>query len=149
MSVDEDKVTCRSLSSLTQCGELPSTRPPKQRLGSQHRPLLHIEPDHIVVDILHLMLRIMDILLRNLIHLMAELDVATRQRGVTEHMDKFIAAVRSRGIIIMNACHNMCVQCYCCSFQQGCHLQCGRPGIQLEECSKGSMSGLHLEGQRS
>ena len=102
MSVDEDKVTCRSLSSLTQCEELPSTRPPKQRLGSQHRPLLHIEPDRIVVDILHLMLRIMDILLRNLILLMAELDVATRQRGVTEHMDMFNAAVRSRGMIIMN-----------------------------------------------
>ena len=40
---------------------------PKRHLGSKHAPLLPIEPSSLVVDELHLLLRIGDILLRNII----------------------------------------------------------------------------------
>ena len=83
----------RTLSSLKRCAELP----PAKRLGCKHQPLLNIELHHIVVDILHLMLRITDILIRNLITKMAELDLATRQKGSREHLDKFVSVVRSQG----------------------------------------------------
>ena len=66
MSVDEE-VYCqekaRSLSSLTS----DSQHSMQQTSGLYSPPLLNIELDHIVVDELHLMLRVGDVLLINLI----------------------------------------------------------------------------------
>lgn len=45
------------------------------RLGQIDKPLLHIELDHVVPDELHLMLRITDVLTRNVIHAAMSEDV--------------------------------------------------------------------------
>jgi len=69
MSVDQE-VYCqeksRSLSSLKSDSQN-SRRHCSKHLGCIHPPLLNIELDNIVVDELHLMLRVGDVLLRNLI----------------------------------------------------------------------------------
>ena len=58
----------RTLKSIQDCAALPPSRPAKDRLGSQNKPILHVEPDKIVIDKLHLLLRIGDILVRNIVH---------------------------------------------------------------------------------
>ena len=40
---------------------------PKKHLGSKHTPILQMEPANIIIDELHLLLRIDDVLLRNVI----------------------------------------------------------------------------------
>ena len=47
---------------------------PKKHLGSKHTPILCIHPNNIVLDELHLLLRIEDVLLRNLILQASNLD---------------------------------------------------------------------------
>ena len=73
MSVTEDTYNTpaptgkgRTLASLhTNC----SYSMPNKHLGSKHPPLLEIEPSQFILDELHLLLRVADILLWNLIHL--------------------------------------------------------------------------------
>ena len=81
MSVDEE-VYChekaRSLSSLKSDSQH-STRHCSKHLGCIHPPLLNIELDNIVVDELHLMLRVGDVLLRNLILYADSRDHASRE----------------------------------------------------------------------
>ena len=69
----------RTLSTLRACSALSLSSPASKRLGSQRPPVLNIEPDNIVIDELHLLLRIGDVLIRNLIF---EL-VQTGRRGST------------------------------------------------------------------
>ena len=89
----------RTLSTIKKCAQLPSSKPLSERLGVKDVPLLNLELHDVVVDVLHLMLRVMDVLIRNLVYKMAELDLATRrQRGNREHMDHFVSVVRSQGI---------------------------------------------------
>ena len=57
----------RTLSTLRGCAALSSSSPASKRLGSQHAPVLSIEPDRIVIDELHLLLRIGDVPIRNLV----------------------------------------------------------------------------------
>ena len=69
MSKDETKYTrvkSRTLQSLREKSMLASKGCHKH-LGSQHPPLLDLEPSQIVADELHLLLRIGDVLLNNLI----------------------------------------------------------------------------------
>ena len=47
---------------------------PNKHLGSKYPPLLEIEPSQYVLDELHLLLRVADVLLCNLIHLADQLD---------------------------------------------------------------------------
>ncbi|CAI7989297.1 hypothetical protein GBAR_LOCUS175, partial [Geodia barretti] len=47
---------------------------PDKHLGSRHPPLLQLEPSHYVLDELHLLLRVSDVLVRNVIHLADHLD---------------------------------------------------------------------------
>jgi len=68
MSVDEEVYSqekARSLSLKSDCQH--STRQCSKHLGCIHTPLLNVELDSIVVDELHLMLRVGEVLLRNLI----------------------------------------------------------------------------------
>lgn len=58
----------RSLDDIKTCALLPKKRPTRERLGVQNIPILNIEPDHVIPDELHLMLRVGDILIRNLIN---------------------------------------------------------------------------------
>ena len=57
----------RTLASLKKCASLPKSRPASQRLGVQHRPILSLEPESVLIDELHLLLRVGDVLIRNLV----------------------------------------------------------------------------------
>ena len=80
-------VTCRwdvlikhhnkhTLISVKKCGQLFSSKPLSEQLGVKNLPLLNLELHDIVVDILHLMLRVMNVLIRNLVYKMVKLDLA-------------------------------------------------------------------------
>ena len=72
-------------------------KPAKVRLGSQHPPLLAIDPDHIVLDELHLLLRILDVLIRNLIFEMVRLDIENNQRARSSsgsHLERLVSTIR-------------------------------------------------------
>ena len=72
----------RSLKSLQEnCKH--ATKPCTKHLGSLHPPLLHVEPSQIVVDELQLLLRIGDILIRNLI-----LEADSQAHRQREHEDR-------------------------------------------------------------
>jgi len=74
----------RTLSSLQSCARLPKSHPTHQRLGVQHPPILKIGPNHVVPDELHLLLRIGDVLIRNLVFQMLHQDQRCN-RTVTSH----------------------------------------------------------------
>ena len=57
----------RTLASLKKCASLPKSRPASQRLGVQHTPILSLEPESVLIDELHLLLRVGDVLIRNLV----------------------------------------------------------------------------------
>jgi hypothetical protein len=46
----------------------------KQKCSCDHEPYLNIEPHHFILDELHLLLRVMDVLINNLIHECTEWD---------------------------------------------------------------------------
>ena len=73
IAIDIDTYTsttqqARTLDRIKKCAKLPKNKPTSERLGVQHNPILNIEPDHVVPDELHLLLRVADILIRNLIN---------------------------------------------------------------------------------
>ncbi len=62
-------------------------------------PLLQMEISQIVLDELHLMLRISDILIRNMVWAMAYGDlVLTHEGKPPEHIDRLIVKIRECGI---------------------------------------------------
>ncbi len=73
----------RTLEDLKQKAQLPSSRSAKQRCGVIHPPMLNIEPHHVVADELHLFLRIVDVLIRNLIYQM----VIQERRSAAQRQD--------------------------------------------------------------
>ena len=96
-----NKDCARTQATLKKCSEMPPSRPAKHRLGSQHPPLLKIDPDHVILDELHLLLRVTDILIRNLVFEMVHLDLQDKQRGNstnTTYLEAFVASVRECGI---------------------------------------------------
>ena len=54
----------RTLASLKKCASLPKS---SQRLGVQHTAILSLEPESVLIDELHLLLRVGDVLIRNLV----------------------------------------------------------------------------------
>ena len=82
------------------CAQLPQSKPAKERLGSQHEPLFNVDPQDVVIDELHLLLRITDILIRNLILEMVRLDKKDSLSGIgnQQHLISFVKAVRSCGV---------------------------------------------------
>lgn len=96
MSIPLDGCKARSLETLKKCAALPPSKPARVRLGSQHPPLLAIDPDHIVLDELHLLLRILDVLIRNLILEMVCLDIEKNQRagGSGSHLERLVNTIR-------------------------------------------------------
>ena len=85
MSLPEDRHKKRTLES------------PKERLGVKHQPLLNIQLDHVVLDELHLLLRVVDVLLRNLIYMMLKFDQNDGARS-SRHLDALIESIRECGI---------------------------------------------------
>ena len=97
MSIPLDACKSRALETLKKCGALSPSKPSKMRLGSQHLPLLSIDPDHIVLDELHLLPRILDVLIRNLILEMVRLDIQSNQRAGASsgsHVERLVSTIR-------------------------------------------------------
>ena len=66
-----------------------------EKFGVKNPPLLNIELDHVLLDELHLLLRITDVLLCNIIMMMVKFD----QNGPsTNHLQSLVKAVRECGI---------------------------------------------------
>ena len=53
---------------------------PAKHLGSKYPPLIQLEPSQYVLDELHLLLRVVDVLLRNVINLADHIDQTTAMR---------------------------------------------------------------------
>ena len=72
-----------------------------KRKGAVHPPLFDVEIDHIVVDELHLLLRVVGVLLRNLIYEVLRIDTSMKERNATvtqTHLSMLLEAVRSCGV---------------------------------------------------
>lgn len=69
-------------------------------LGSIHPPLLNISINKIILDELHLLLRIMDILIRNLINFMEHWNQMDKRAGIRgpNHIQALATAITSCGI---------------------------------------------------
>ena len=97
MSIPETKVNstmCRSVKTLQECASLPLSKPANKRLGTQHYPIITISPQKIVLDELHLMLRIGDVLIRNLVHEMVVSDKRGERLGRTHtYLDQLQATI--------------------------------------------------------
>ena len=127
----------RTLSGLKKSAKLPLSK----RLGCKHQSLLNIELDHVVVDILHLTVRIADILIRNLIAKMAEMDLATFVVGNREASQQiYFSCLFSIYFCVFNVIK---VQRYNYYLYQVCDLMCGRQETLMAECSVDIMSGPH------
>ena len=99
MSVEESVYTgkkARSLATLRERSKF-AKKPCHQHLGSIHPPLLNIELTEVVVDELHLLLRVTDVLIRNLISIAASRDHREQQhRGeASNHIGQLEQAVQS------------------------------------------------------
>lgn len=96
----------RTLTSILSCVQ-------KQTLGIKHEPLIRIEPNKvlerhftiivytihfkIIIDELHLMLRISDILIRNLVYAAVSAD-SNAIKDSTTHIDHLVEKIRNIGI---------------------------------------------------
>ena len=86
----------RTLSTLHACSALSSSSPISKHLGSQHSPVLNIEPDNIVIDELHLLLRI-DVRIRKLVFDL----VQTGRKGntaIATHLIPLSSSARQCGV---------------------------------------------------
>ena len=102
MSV-EDSVYCkdkaRTLSSMKELCKKSGQNCSKHK-GCIHPPLLNVEPSAVVLDELHLMLRIGDVLIRNLILYAHSRDHRSQERlgETTHHIQELETAIRSCGV---------------------------------------------------
>ena len=73
---------------------------PEKHLGSKYMPLLNFEPSKYILGELHILLRIADVLMRNLIHAADHLDQKKQLRqGTTgNHMSTLQELIRSCGV---------------------------------------------------
>ncbi|CAG2215584.1 unnamed protein product [Mytilus edulis] len=71
----------------------------KNKYGVKHKPLLNIEVDHFLPDELHLMLRITDVLLRNVIFDVLDKDDKAKKQGLpSTNLEDFVTLVQSCGV---------------------------------------------------
>ncbi len=94
MSVDCE---ARTVDTISQClQQLPTS---KLKFGCVCPPLLNVAISNIVVDELHLMLRVTDVLIRNLIWAMLHLDTKEQHQGKeAQFVDRLLSKIRSCGI---------------------------------------------------
>ena len=72
----------------------------KDRFGCQYPPLINIDPAKTIIDELHLMLRVTDVLTRNLVWAMIDLDLRSRHVGTepTDNLEGLLDAIHRCGI---------------------------------------------------
>ncbi len=90
----------RTLDGLKEKAQFPSNRPAKSRCGVINAPLLNIEPHYVVVDELHLILRITDVLIRNLISklVIQEVELKVLGQPAQNYLQMLEMAVRETGV---------------------------------------------------
>ena len=74
----------RTLDTIKDRAQPSATDEDQNNYGCLHLPLLNVQPDCIVVDELHLLLRISDRLIDNLVVRAAELDIKCQDHGTGE-----------------------------------------------------------------
>ena len=89
--------------SLQEMIELAGKKKQENKYCCDHEPLLHIELDHVVLDELHLLLRILDVLIENLVRDALDWDRREnwdKRKGQQkkEHLNNLQATVRSCGV---------------------------------------------------
>ena len=67
----------------------------KAKMGSQFQPLLEIPLERIIIDELHLLLRIFDVLLRNIIYMVLKVD---QDESTQTHTDSLKKAIKECGV---------------------------------------------------
>ena len=101
MSISPDKYNvenARTLSELHRCWKFAASKT-KERCGEQEPPLFNIDIDHIVLDELHLLLRIEGVLIRNIVFECLRLDaVLQRSRESPHYINDLQQLIRSCGI---------------------------------------------------
>ena len=99
VTMEECRKNKRTLSDMQTCC---SKKTVDDRKGCVSKPLLEFEPEFIIVDELHMLLRISDRLINSLVLRMAQLDNAECARGShchsSNHMNQIVAAIRSCGV---------------------------------------------------
>ena len=91
----------RTIRNIKECAAFPSSKPAKVTLSVQHPPLFDIEINHIVPDELHLLLRIMDILIRNVILQVVAADNRAKRDGKPcDNLSKMLASIKECGITL-------------------------------------------------
>jgi hypothetical protein len=89
----------RSLASIEKCALMSSSSPLHKRLGVQNTPIFAIEPDSVVIDELHLFMRIFDVLIRNLIYELINRDRCDRRSPTdTPYIKKLEATISESGV---------------------------------------------------
>ena len=89
------------------CAFLSKSQSAAKRLGVKHPPLIDIPLNHVIVDELHLFLRITDVLLRNVIQHVIEEDLKTTRKADLlsgHHLTMLVKCIRKCGI-------SFCVWC--------------------------------------
>lgn len=83
----------RTLDTIKNCASL---SPANKRLGVQDHPIFTIEPDNVVIDELHMFMRIVDILIRNLVLELVNMD--RRNRLQASKLRDLEASIRECGV---------------------------------------------------
>ena len=68
-----------------------------KRLGSQHSPVLNIEPDNVIIDELHLFLRIGDVFIRNLVFELVQTGRKS-STAIATHLTALLSSARECGV---------------------------------------------------
>ena len=85
------------LNSLCRRGFASNGKTAAQHKGSVNRSITTIPLDHIIIDELHLFLRIFDVLLRNLIMIVTVLDKELRDKTAM-HLTKLVNCIKCCGV---------------------------------------------------
>lgn len=86
----------RTLDTIKNCASLSASSPANKRLGVQDHPIFTIEPDNVVIDELHMFMRIVDILIRNLVLELVNMD--RRNRLQASKLRDLEASIRECGV---------------------------------------------------
>ena len=95
MSQPESQYTSTKARTLQGLKDAATKTTAKAKMGSLFQPLLELPLERIIIDELHLLLRIFDVLLRNLIYMALKMD---QDEGAETHTDSIKKAIKECGV---------------------------------------------------
>ena len=95
MRQPESKYTTTNILTLQGLKTAATKTTAKAKMGSQFQPLLEIPLERIIIDRLHLLLRIFDVLLRNVIYMVLKVD---QDESAQTHTDSLKKAIKECGV---------------------------------------------------